>query len=184
MDKQRYIFQGILFKTVINKFVIFALRNISMRFVRKKIVAFFLLINILVSSTGVSVLQHICGCHPETRISLLPGYVTSEPDCCCSGCGDSYPCSGDHHGCDISGENDCHDVRIYVREEILADHTFIRIIPIPLVFSLTMPYGLVQPGACPAKETSLAMSKGPPFPGHRRILLYHSLRLSDPDHVS
>jgi len=141
-------------------------------------VSLFLVLNILISITGISVLEHLCDCHPAVRLSLLPGLISAQSDCCCTDHAEAGHHVQHQTACHVNSKDHCRDVRTFLRKEILADTRIIRsdvsafqfIIPDkPSLHDLSNPLS----GAFQSDPVALK-----PPSSLSRLILYHSFRYS------
>jgi len=141
-------------------------------------ISLFLVLNILISITGISVLEHLCDCHPAVRLTLLPGLIYSQSECCCADHANSSNHVQHQTACHVNSKNHCKDVRIFLRKEILANDRQVRSDEFQIkYFDLNITFAPFRHELYIEDISCDAIVIRPP-PEVSLLILYHSLRYS------
>jgi len=151
--------------------------------------AIFLSLLITVSTTGIVVVHHVCGCMMQAGISL-PDSHCQHP--CCSaqpadrGAGQDHSCCSNHQSglCPSHSGSHCHDEIIYIH------NPFISLPPVKEVQvdqpqpdpSCSFSVDLHIPGLSPEKECDdCPGGEPPPRSGSDRVIAFHTLKIPSPE---
>jgi len=143
-----------------------------------RLISGIMLASYFASTTGISILHHLCECHPAVKVSLLPGLIEHTSDCCCASGVSDHKLLVHSSSCSLSEKEHCKDIKVYLKADIVAISSDLKTEPckknLPAVFysSLMMSLSKTLLRSSPYR----LQTKSPPLSSKSRIIFLHQIK--------